>query len=116
MIQIRQEVATISWVTKQSLQEQTALKTKIMSSLAGVDERIARVKEMLRVQADQVQADQFRQVGSLYNDPPHHQTLFLRSPRVPKSWASVSHPTLLPAGLIALAIVICNEVPPLRRA
>ena len=67
MMQIRLEIATISSVTTQSSQEQTALKERFMSSLTGVDERIARVKEMLRAQADQVQGNQFRQVGSLYN-------------------------------------------------
>lgn len=41
-----------------------------MSSLAGVDERVARVEEMLRAQADQLQANQSKQVGSLYNVSP----------------------------------------------
>lgn len=67
MMQIRLEIATISTVTTQSSQEQVALTEKFMSSLAGVDERIARVQEMLQTQADQLQVNQFKQVGSLYN-------------------------------------------------
>jgi ankyrin repeat protein len=57
----------MSTVTLQSSREQIALKDKFLSSLADVDERIARVEEMLQAQADQLQANQFKQVGSLYN-------------------------------------------------
>ncbi len=67
MMQIRLEIATISTITTQSSQQQIALKDEFMSSLASVDERIARVEEMLRAQADQLQVNQFKQVGSLYN-------------------------------------------------
>lgn len=67
MMQIRLDIATISTVTMKSSQDQVALTETFISSLAGVDERIARVEEMLQTQAEQVQVNQFRQVGSLYN-------------------------------------------------
>ena len=53
-MQMRLNLETISVVTTQSSQEQIALQGQLMSSLAGVDERIARLEEMLRAQADQV--------------------------------------------------------------
>lgn len=66
-MKIRLDIETISTLTLRSSQEQIGLKNEFMSSLAGVDERIARVEDMLRAQADQLQANQFKQVGSLYN-------------------------------------------------
>ena len=66
-MQIRLDVATISTATAQSSQEQIALTNKFMGSLAGVDERIARVEEMLHAQADRVHINQLQQVGMLYN-------------------------------------------------
>src|SRR5947207_15029776 len=69
MMHIRLDVETISTAALQSSREQIALKDKFVSSLAGVDQRLARVEEMLRVQADQLQADQFKQVGPLYSMP-----------------------------------------------
>lgn len=67
MLQIRLELANISAVTTQSSEDQAGMKDKFITSIAGVDERIARVEEMLRNQADQLQENQFKQVGSLYN-------------------------------------------------
>lgn len=48
MMQIRLDIATISTVTMKSSQDQVALTETFISSLAGVDERIARVEEMLQ--------------------------------------------------------------------
>ncbi len=50
-----------------------------MDSFADVNERIGRVKEMLRPQTDQLQANQLKQVLSLHNvsavldEDPHHR-------------------------------------------
>ena len=66
-MQMRLNLETISVVTTQSSQEQIALQGQLISSLAGVDERIARLEEMLRAQADQIRENQFKQVGPLYN-------------------------------------------------
>ncbi len=66
-MQMRLSLESISVVTTQASQEQIALQGQLMSSLAGVDERIAHVEEMLRVQADQVRENQLKQVGPLYN-------------------------------------------------
>ncbi|KAF7624552.1 hypothetical protein F9C07_2281110 [Aspergillus flavus] len=70
MTKIRLDVEAISAVTLQSSQEQTLLKENFLDGISAVNERIARVEEMLQVQASQVQASQFKQVGSLYNVPP----------------------------------------------
>ncbi|KAI9766862.1 MAG: hypothetical protein M1839_004749 [Geoglossum umbratile] len=67
MLRIPLDIEAISAVSLQSSQDQKALQNEFMSSLAGVDERIARVEEMLRTQADQLQANQIKQVGPLYN-------------------------------------------------
>ncbi|QMW35522.1 hypothetical protein G4B84_011013 [Aspergillus flavus NRRL3357] len=72
MTKIRLDVEAISAVTLQSSQEQTLLKENFLDGISAVNERIARVEEMLQVQASQVQASQFKQVGSLYNVPPAH--------------------------------------------
>lgn len=71
MVQIRLEVAAISTAAAYSSKEQSALTTKFMNSLSGVDERIARVEEMLQAQANQIQMNQVTQVGSLYNVSAH---------------------------------------------
>jgi ankyrin repeat protein len=67
MMKIRLEIQAISTIAIQSSQEQLTLKTNFLNGLAAVDERIARVEEMLRVQADQVKASQLTQVGSTYD-------------------------------------------------
>ncbi|KAB8073560.1 ankyrin [Aspergillus leporis] len=67
MMRIRLDIEAISTVTLQSSQQQIALRDNFLSGLAAVDERIARVEEMLRVQANQVEASQFKQVGLSYD-------------------------------------------------
>lgn len=66
MTKIRLDIESISAVTLQSSQQQNVFKDNFLSALAAVDRRIARVEEMLRDQADRVQASQFKQVGSSY--------------------------------------------------
>ncbi|KAB8242536.1 ankyrin repeat-containing domain protein [Aspergillus flavus] len=61
MTKIRLDVEAISAVTLQSSQEQTLLKENFLDGISAVNERIARVEEMLQVQASQVQASQFKQ-------------------------------------------------------
>ncbi|KAF5865180.1 hypothetical protein ETB97_005084 [Aspergillus alliaceus] len=70
---IRLDVEAISAATLQSSHEQTIFKESFTTVMAAVNERIAGVEEMLQVQADQVQASQFKQIGSLYNAPPTPQ-------------------------------------------
>ena len=65
MMQMRLDLETISVVTTQSSQEQIALQGQLMNNLAGVDERIARVEEMLHAQADQVRENQLKQHRSI---------------------------------------------------
>lgn len=67
MTKIRLDIESISAITLQSSQQQNVLKDNFLSGLAAVDRRIARVEEMLRDQADRVQASQFEQVGSSYD-------------------------------------------------
>lgn len=67
MMQIRPEVSAISTAAVYSVKEQSAMTNKFMNTLASVDDRIARVEEMLRTQADQIHLNQRKQMGSLYN-------------------------------------------------
>ncbi|KGO77701.1 hypothetical protein PITC_010650 [Penicillium italicum] len=67
MTKIRLDIETISTVTLESSQQQVALKDNFLSGLAAVDQRIARVEDMLRTQSHQVQASQFTQVGTSYD-------------------------------------------------
>ncbi|KAK2754572.1 hypothetical protein FQN54_006973 [Arachnomyces sp. PD_36] len=67
MMHIRLEVAAISTAAAYHSKEQSALTNQFINNLAGVDERIARIEEMLRFQTDQVQMNQVKQVGSLYD-------------------------------------------------
>ncbi|KAE8149462.1 ankyrin repeat-containing domain protein [Aspergillus avenaceus] len=69
MTKIRLDIEAISTVTLQSSQQRAALQDSFLYGISAVNERIARVEEMLQFQADQVQASQFKQVGSLYNMP-----------------------------------------------
>ncbi|KAI9750457.1 MAG: hypothetical protein M4579_006462, partial [Chaenotheca gracillima] len=66
MMQMRLDLESISVFTSQSSQEQIALQDQLASSLAGVDERIARVEEMLLAQAENVRESQLIQVGTSY--------------------------------------------------
>lgn len=66
MLHLRLNIDAISSASVQSSSEQKASQEKVMNSLAGVDERISRVEEMLRTQAEQVQSNQMSQIGPLY--------------------------------------------------
>ncbi|KAI1150899.1 ankyrin repeat-containing domain protein [Nemania diffusa] len=66
MLRIRLDVQAISAVTTQSSETQIALSEKFLATLSGVDERIARVENLLQNQAQQLHSSQFMQVGSLY--------------------------------------------------
>ncbi|KAI0396230.1 ankyrin repeat-containing domain protein [Xylariaceae sp. FL0594] len=68
MMRIRLDVQAISTTTLQSSQNQLALAEKFMTTLNSVDDRIARVEDMLKDQSQQLQRNQFMQVGSLYAD------------------------------------------------
>ncbi|CAI7587887.1 unnamed protein product [Penicillium glandicola] len=67
MTKIRLDIEAISAVTFESSQQQIALGNNFLSGLAAVDQRIARVEEMLLTQSHQVQESQFTQVGSSYD-------------------------------------------------
>lgn len=78
-MRVRLDTQEITTLTTQSSQEQLALSTKFMATIAGVDERIARVEKMLLAQSLQLQANQFAQVGSTYTrrkrvPSPRHET------------------------------------------
>ncbi|KAI8949596.1 ankyrin repeat-containing domain protein [Xylaria longipes] len=66
MLRIRLDVQAISAVTTQSSENQIALSEKFLTTLSGVDERIARVENLLQSQAQHLRASQSMQVGSLY--------------------------------------------------
>ncbi|KAL6900449.1 ankyrin repeat-containing protein [Trichoderma evansii] len=66
MLRIRLDIQAISTTTTQASQTQSALGERFITSLAGVDERIARVEQMLQHQADILQMNQFIQVQSAY--------------------------------------------------
>lgn len=70
MMRIRLEVQQISAVTTYSSQKQITTNEKYVTTLAGIDERISRVEEMLIKQSQQLQASQFKQVKASYNAPP----------------------------------------------
>jgi hypothetical protein len=65
-MRIRLDVQTISTATIQSSQNQLELTEKFMNTLSSVDDRIARVEDMLRDQSQQLRRNQFVQVGSSY--------------------------------------------------
>ncbi|KAI0143093.1 ankyrin repeat-containing protein [Xylariaceae sp. FL1272] len=66
MFRIRLDVQTISHATIQSSQDQKALGEQFLATLAGVDERIARVESLLENQTQQLISSQSMQIGSLY--------------------------------------------------
>ena len=66
MMRVRLEIQDITVLTAESSKSQLALSTKLLSTVTGVDERIARMEEILQQQARQLQASQFAQVGSQY--------------------------------------------------
>ncbi|EFR04046.1 hypothetical protein MGYG_07052 [Nannizzia gypsea CBS 118893] len=67
MTDMRLQLEAISIMTRESSQENIALQGQLISSLSHVDERVARVEELLRSQAQKVKEEQFTQVGPLYN-------------------------------------------------
>ncbi|EGD90805.1 hypothetical protein H112_01386 [Trichophyton rubrum D6] len=67
MTDMRLQLEAISIITRESSQENIALQGQLISSLSHVDERVARVEELLRSQAQKVKEEQFTQVGPLYN-------------------------------------------------
>ncbi|KAI0012384.1 ankyrin repeat-containing protein [Xylariaceae sp. FL0662B] len=69
MLRIRLDVQAISTATTQSSENQLALSEKFLTTLAGVDERIVPVQNLLQSQAEQLHASQLMQVGSLYQAP-----------------------------------------------
>lgn len=64
---IRLDIDAISNITLESSQQQHALEARLLTGLAAVDDRVARVEEMLQAQSNQVQANQLEQVGSTYD-------------------------------------------------
>ena len=65
MMQLRLELESISIVAAQSSQEQLALHNNLLGNLTDIDDRIARVEDMLRHQAEQVREAQLTQFGPL---------------------------------------------------
>ncbi|KAF2106429.1 hypothetical protein BDV96DRAFT_590919 [Lophiotrema nucula] len=65
MTQLRLEVESISILATQSSHEQLALHNNLLSNLTGIDDRIARVEDMLRHQTEQVRETQRTQFGPL---------------------------------------------------
>lgn len=69
MLRIRLDIQTISATTMQSCQTQIATSEKFMAHLTGVDERIAKVEELLQEQSQRMQQNQYTQVKSAYGTP-----------------------------------------------
>lgn len=87
MMKIRLEIESFSTITAHSMQQQqVALQNHFSGALVAVNERIARVEEMLREQALQVSESQTIQVGSSYIASQPRQRL-----------PGISKPTVLPA-------------------
>ncbi|KAI1085613.1 ankyrin repeat-containing protein [Whalleya microplaca] len=70
MMKIRLDIQAISSITTQSSHDQLALSEKFMTALTGMDDRIERVERMIQTQSQQLQANQFIQVGTSYHTPP----------------------------------------------
>ena len=81
-MRIRLDIETLSVVTTQSVQNQTASLHEFLQGMALhnreaiefvtekhqlVDQRIGRVEELLRAQSAQIQASQFAQIGPFYD-------------------------------------------------
>ena len=73
MMKLRLEVQEITAITTQSsaqaTQEHLAMSKVFLSIMTGVDERVARVEELLHTQSRLLQNRQFTQVGSSYHAP-----------------------------------------------
>jgi hypothetical protein len=68
-MRLRLELETISIIAAKSSQEQLALHNSLLGNLTGIDDRIARVEDMLRHQADHIRENQANQFGPLVNRP-----------------------------------------------
>ncbi|KAK4653581.1 hypothetical protein QC762_508160 [Podospora pseudocomata] len=70
MVKIRLDIQEISSLTArssiQSTQEHLAMSKAFMSSMAGIDERVARVEVLIRAQTELLHERQFSQIGSTY--------------------------------------------------
>ncbi|KAK0721386.1 ankyrin repeat-containing domain protein [Apiosordaria backusii] len=73
MVKIRLEIQELSSLTTrsslQSTQEHLAMSKAFMTTMAGIDERVARVEALIRAQTEQLHERQFSQLGSSYNVP-----------------------------------------------
>jgi hypothetical protein len=58
MMRLRLELETISIMAANSSQEQLVLHNSLLGNLTGIDNRIARVEDMLRHQADHIRENQ----------------------------------------------------------
>lgn len=81
MMRIRLDIQEISAITTRSSQHQEALSKLFLSSFAAVDDRIARMEELLMEQTKQLEAQQFSQVGLSYAVSPKPQS---RAPALPQ--------------------------------
>lgn len=66
MLRIRLDIQTISATTIQSSQTQLAASERFISTLTGVDDRIARVEELLQEQSQRMQQNQYMQIRCAY--------------------------------------------------
>ncbi|PGG98599.1 hypothetical protein AJ80_09508 [Polytolypa hystricis UAMH7299] len=67
MMQIRLNIEAISAATYKSSEEQSIMQDRFTSSLAAVDDRVARVEELLRAQTEQLHQNQSTQIGPMHN-------------------------------------------------
>ncbi|KAJ4151006.1 hypothetical protein LMH87_011727 [Akanthomyces muscarius] len=70
MLKIWLDIQDISSVTDQASQGQVVMNDKVLMALAGVDERIAQVEQMLQNQSELIRMNQFVQVQSAYGMSP----------------------------------------------
>lgn len=74
MLKIRLDIQDISTVTHRASETQAVVSRKVLTTLAGVDERIARVEQMLQQQSEFIRMNQFIQVQSAYGTSVPHNT------------------------------------------
>ncbi len=74
MLKIRLDIQEISTVTDRASEGQAVVSNKVLMTLAGVDERIARVEKMLHHQSELIRMNQFVQVQSAYGTTPLRKT------------------------------------------
>ncbi|KAK4207285.1 ankyrin repeat-containing domain protein [Rhypophila decipiens] len=72
MLKIRLDIQEISTYTiqsaTQSTQEHLALGKVLLESMAKIDDRVARVEDLVRAQSERIQDREFSQVGTLYRN------------------------------------------------